>query len=175
MSVAYALLGLLEEESPRHGYDLKRQYDRLFADTWPVKFAQVYATLGRLARDGRVSLEGEEPGRGPDRKLYAITREGVGALDRWLKEPAPPEPDVQSVLFMKVVLALVSDRPAKRFLEAQRSEHLKRMRELTRLKTDGDLADQLLADYALFHLEADLRWIELTQARLDRLRKEIRS
>lgn len=175
MSVSYALLGLLEEESPRHGYDLKRDYDRLFADTWPVKFAQVYATLGRLARDGRVTLEGEEPGRGPDRKLYAITREGVGALDRWLKEPAPPEPDVQSVLFMKVVLALVSDRPAKKFLEAQRSEHLKRMRELTRLKTEGDLADQLLADYALFHLEADLRWIELTQARLDRLREEIRS
>lgn len=175
MSVAYALLGLLEEDSPRHGYDLKRQYDQLFADTWPVKFAQVYATLGRLARDGRVSLEGEEPGRGPDRKLYAITRDGVTALDRWLKEPAPPEPDVQSVLFMKVVLALVSDRPAKKFLEVQRSEHLKRMRELTRLKTEGDLADQLLADYALFHLEADLRWIELTQARLDRLRREIRS
>jgi DNA-binding PadR family transcriptional regulator len=175
VSVAYALLGLLEEESPRHGYDLKRQYDHLFSHTWPVKFAQVYATLGRLARDGRVTLEGEEPGRGPDRKLYAITDDGTSALDSWLFEPAPAEPHVQSVLFMKVVLALLSDRPAERFLEAQRTEHLARMRELTRLKTEGPLADQLIADFALFHLEADLRWIEMTQARLERLKKEIRS
>jgi hypothetical protein len=30
----------------------------------------------------------------------------------------------------------------------------------------------LLADYGLFHLEADLRWIDLTAARLDELREE---
>jgi hypothetical protein len=49
------------------------------------------------------------------------------------------------------------------------------MRELTRLKTESDLADELVADFALAHLEADLRWMELTVARLDRLRKAIRS
>jgi hypothetical protein len=49
------------------------------------------------------------------------------------------------------------------------------MHDLTRLKTEGSLTEQLLADYSLFHLEADLRWIEITQARLDRLRKEIQS
>ena len=36
------------------------------------------------------------------------------------------------------------------------------MREFTRRKRDGDLADQLICDHALFHLEADLRWLELT-------------
>lgn len=175
MSVSYALLGLLEQESPRHGYELKREYDALFSGTWPVKFAQVYATLGRLQRDGRVTLEGEEPGHGPDRKLYAITDAGVSALDDWLKGPASAEPHLQSVLMMKVLLALLSGRPAARFLETQRAEHMRQMRQLTRLKTEGTLADELLADYALFHLEADLRWIELAQARLGRLRREIRS
>ena len=43
------------------------------------------------------------------------------------------------------------------------------MRELTRRKAGGDLADQLICDHALFHLEADLRWLELTAARLDEL------
>ena len=33
--------------------------------------------------------------------------------------------------------------------------------------------DALLADHAIFHLEADLRWIELTAARLDQLKKEL--
>ena len=31
----------------------------------------------------------------------------------------------------------------------------------------------LLADYALFHLEADLRWLDLTAARVDELRRTI--
>ena len=36
------------------------------------------------------------------------------------------------------------------------------------------LAETLVADYGLFHLEADLRWIDLTAARLDQLAREIR-
>jgi len=35
--------------------------------------------------------------------------------------------------------------------------------------------DQLLADNALFHLEADLRWIDITAARLDGLRTAVQS
>ena len=36
----------------------------------------------------------------------------------------------------------------------------------TELKRAGPLVDTLLADHALYHLEADLRWIDLTSARL---------
>jgi hypothetical protein len=43
------------------------------------------------------------------------------------------------------------------------------MRELTALKREGDLVDALLADHGLFHLEADLRWIDMTAARLPAL------
>ena len=47
------------------------------------------------------------------------------------------------------------------------------MRELTTLKRSGSLVDSLLADHGLFHLEADLRWIDLTSARLDALADEV--
>ena len=60
-------------------------------------------------------------------------------------------------------------------LDLQRAEHMARMRELTRLKQDGDLRTVLLADHALFHIEADLRWMETTAARLSELREEVRS
>ena len=59
-------------------------------------------------------------------------------------------------------------------LDTQRAEHLRPMRELTRRKAGGDLADQLICDHALFHLEADLRWLELTAARLDGLARRWR-
>jgi hypothetical protein len=86
-----------------------------------------------------------------------------------LDEPVEPEPHLQTVLFVKVVLALLLGRSAERYLEKQRRAHQQRMRELTALKRSGSPIDGLLADHGLFHLEADLRWIELTTARLDAL------
>jgi len=71
------------------------------------------------------------------------------------------------VLFAKVVLALMLGRPAEGYLDIQRAAHPKRMRELTELKQQGTMVDTLLADHWLYHLEADLRWIDHTAARLD--------
>ena len=174
MTVPLTLLGLLERE-PSHGYDLKRDYDSWFGRGKPLPYGQVYATLGRLARDGKVSAGEAEPGSGPDRKRYVITADGVSDVESWLREPVRPEPHLQSVLFTKVVLALMSGRPAAEYLDAQRAAHLQRMRELTEVKRRGDTMEALLADHGLFHLEADLRWIDLTAARLSALAKEVRS
>ena len=66
-------------------------------------------------------------------------------------------------------------RPAEEYLDAQRAAHLRRMRELTELKQKGQLVDALLADHGIFHLEADLRWIDLTVARLTVLAEEVAS
>jgi DNA-binding PadR family transcriptional regulator len=174
MSVPLSLLGLLERE-PSHGYDLKRDYDEFFGRGKPLPFGQVYSTLGRLARDGKVVVSDVEPGEGPDRKRYVITELGATEVETWLTEPVEPEPHLQTVLFAKVVLALMLERRADQYLDTQRAAHLRRMRELTEIKRTGSLVDALLADHGLFHLEADLRWIELTAARLDALAKEVRS
>lgn len=172
MSVKYALLGLLERE-PSHGYQLKQSYDELFGREKPLQYGQIYSTLGRLARDGLIEAGGFERGSGPDRKRYEITLEGASDLDKWIIAPEPPAPHLQTVFFIKVVLALMLNRNADEFLDAQRASHLARMREITRLRREGGLAESLLADYSIFHLEADLRWIDLTAARLDALAKEV--
>ncbi|HEU4422122.1 MAG TPA: PadR family transcriptional regulator [Pilimelia sp.] len=174
MSVPLTLLGLLERE-PSHGYDLKRDYDAYFGRGRPLPFGQVYATLGRLARDGKVVVSEVRPGEGPDRKRYVITESGATEVETWLTEPVGPEPHLQTVLFSKVVLALMLSRPADQYLDTQRAAHLRRMRELTELKRTGNLVDALLADHGLFHLEADLRWIDMTAARLEALAKEVRT
>jgi len=172
MSVPFALLGLLERE-PSHGYDLKRDYDVYFGRGKSLPFGQVYATLARLARDGRVTPGEVEPGAGPERKRYAITDVGKAEIEEWLSEPVEPEPHLQTVLFVKVVLALMLGRSAERYLETQRRAHQQRMRELTALKRSGNSMDALLADHGLFHLEADLRFIDLTTSRLSALAEEV--
>ena len=75
MSVPYALLGLLEQQ-PRHGYDLKRLFDRYFAPDHPVAFAQVYSTLGRLEQKGRVRRRRGRAGRGPGSSALRHHRRG---------------------------------------------------------------------------------------------------
>ena len=173
MSVPLTLLGLLERE-PSHGYDRTREYDAYFGRGKPLPFGQVYSTLSRLARDGKVVVSEVGPGDGPDRKRYIIPEQGATEVDHWLTEPVEPEPHLQTVLFAKVVLALMLDRPAGEYLDTQRTAHLRRMRELTAIRRTGGLVDALLADHGLYHLEADLRWIEMTGARLDALRKAVR-
>jgi DNA-binding PadR family transcriptional regulator len=172
VTVPLTLLGLLERE-PSHGYDLKRDYDTYFGRGKALPFGQVYSTLARLARDGKVAVGELEPGAGPDRKRYVITEHGATEVETWLGQPVEPEPHLQTVLFTKVVLALMLGRPADQYLDAQRAAHLQRMRELTEQRRNADLVDALLADHGLFHLEADLRWIDLTVARLAELRNEV--
>ena len=166
------MLGLLRQE-PRHGYDLKRLVDRYFAPEHPVAFAQIYATLERLEKRGRVRIASVERVEGPDRRRYAITDAGVEELERWLTEPLEPEPHLQAALFTKVVLAILAGRPVDPIVDAERHAHLERMRELTAIRRAATMPVALLADYALFHLEADLRWLDLTAARVDDLRQDV--
>jgi DNA-binding PadR family transcriptional regulator len=170
MSVSLTLLGLLKRE-PSYGYDLKRAYDAYFARGKPLSFGQVYTTLSRLSRDGLAVAGQPEPGGGPERKRYSITEAGTAEIETWLATPLEPEPHLQPELYAKVALALMLDCPADSYLDAQRVVHIRRMRELTQLKNGGSLVDIMLADYGLFHLEADLRWIDLTAARLNELRE----
>ncbi|MEU9604818.1 PadR family transcriptional regulator [Streptomyces sp. NPDC048057] len=172
MSIGHTLLGLLES-GPRHGYDLKRAFDEKFGHDKPLHYGQVYSTMSRLLKNGLVEVDGIEAGDGPERKRYAITDAGITDVGAWLSRPEAPEPYLQSVLYTKVVLALLTGRSAADLLDTQRAEHIRTMRVLTDRKRRGDLVDQLICDHALFHLEADLRWLELAAARLDKLAKEV--
>jgi hypothetical protein len=51
---------------------------------------------------------------------------------------------------------------------------MERMRQLTELRRTAGSVEALLADHGLFHLEADLRWIDLTEARLASVAKAIK-
>jgi DNA-binding PadR family transcriptional regulator len=165
MAISHTLLALLES-GPRHGYDLKRGYDERFGTDRALRYGQVYATLQRLLRDGLIAEAGVESGDGPERKRYAITEAGVTDVAQWLSTPEPPEAYLHSELYAKVILALQSGRDPHDVLDVQRAAHLQVMRELTRRKIGGNLADQLICDHALLHLDADLKWLELTAARI---------
>jgi len=154
---------------PRHGYDIKRAHDAWFPAERPLAFGQVYATLGRLVRDGHAEVVGTHSEGGPERTVYAITGSGRERLLAWLDDPAPPAGTAGEEIIRKTVVALhatTSGADAERVLSAQRAAHLRRMRQLQRRSTSvdpersTDLAVRLADRHALLHLDADLRWLE---------------
>ena len=168
MSVQLALLGLLEQQ-PRHGYDLKRLVDRYFAPDHRCRSRRsIRRSAGSSSAGGSSSTASSRP-RAPTAGATRSPSEGTRELERWLDEPLDPEPHLQASLFTKVVLAILSGRPVETLVDAERHAHLERMRELTAVRRTAPMPIALLADYALFHLEADLRWLDLTAARVDDL------
>jgi DNA-binding PadR family transcriptional regulator len=176
MSTPYVLLGLLIA-GPRHGYDLKRAHDERLPQAKPLAFGQVYATLGRLERDGYVAQDGQDRDGGPDRTSYALTDAGRAHLDAWLSAVEPPAPYVTSTLFSKVVVSVLAGdaERARSYLIAQRAAHVTRMREMTAVKAQPGSAvgDVIAADYAIAHLDADLRWLQTTLQRVAELDREV--
>ena len=176
MSIGHVLLGLLAD-GERHGYELKHEHDARFPAARPLAFGQVYATLERLRNRGFVDAATGVKAAGPERTPYVLTDAGRAELDRWLSEVEMPSPFVANPLSVKVTLALLTadEALAQDYLRRQRDAHLQRMREYTRHKSDPEttLVEVLAADYALTHLDADLRWIEAALDRVADLNKEI--
>ncbi|MGI8702099.1 MAG: PadR family transcriptional regulator [Nocardioidaceae bacterium] len=176
MSIGHVLLGLLSRGG-RHGYDLKREHDECFPAARPLAFGQVYATLERLSRQGLVGAVAVQRVVGPDRTVYEVTAAGRRALDAWLADVEPPAPHVANPLAVKSTIALLvgDEREATDYLRRQRQAHMDRMREYTRKKSDvaAPLNEVLAADYALLHLDADVRWMETALQRVTALKKEM--
>lgn len=173
MNAQMTLLGFLEQES-NYGYELKKLYDVLFGQEKPILSGQVYSTLSRLKRDEKIiELTSSDPSHGPDRVKYQITQKGSEAFRRWLERPEDVSPSLQTTLYFKTVLAIMNYGDAAAYLDTQRHAHIERMRELVRLRRETTIAAALLIDNALFHIEADLRWIDLTSSRLTKLKEEL--
>ena len=163
----------------RHGYDLKKEHDERFAGARPLAFGQVYATLQRLERQGHIEAVEIERVDGPDRTVYRLTDLGRADLDLWVSEVEPPAPFVANPLATKATIAfLIGDADqAADYLRNQRNAHLERMREYTRVKTEPatPMPEVLAADYAIAHLDADLRWLDTALDRITALNYPIKT
>jgi DNA-binding PadR family transcriptional regulator len=177
MSVRNAILGLLADR-PRHGYELRTAFEALAGGEalWSIKPAQVYTTLARLEEGGLVVQDGVEQDGGPEKRVYSLTPEGRVELADWLSSGAPAEHQ-RDEFFIKLMLSLVTGVVAPyRVIQAQRNKLYQELHDLTahrnRANPRAELAQIFLLDKSIMHLEADLRWLDLVEARLDDIRRQ---
>jgi DNA-binding PadR family transcriptional regulator len=163
-------------QRPRHGYELHAAFEALVGgvQNWDLKPAQVYTTLSRLQDAGLVEeTDAREGSGGPDKRVYAITPLGREALQGWFDNPVLSDRQ-HDEFFLKLMISLVTgeNEPA-RIIQVQRSSLFQDMHDLTarrsRANPHKQLAQILLLDQAIMHLEADLRWLDMIEARLDEI------
>lgn len=102
----WAAAALLAER-PAHGFDLARLLDREgpLGLIWTVRRQQVYRALDHLTAAGSARPLRDEPGRsGPPRTVYALTPQGEGEVDRWLRAPVGRLREVRHALLLKLAL-----------------------------------------------------------------------
>jgi len=177
MSVRNAILGLLADH-PGHGYELRAAFEALAGgeEVWAVKPAQVYTTLGRLEESGLVVQEAVEQDGGPEKHIYSLTADGRTELEAWFASGVPAEHQ-RDEFFIKLMLSVATDvANPYGVIQAQRRALYQDLHNLTTRRNHADprreLAQIFLLDKSIMHLEADLRWLDVIEARLDDIRRQ---
>jgi DNA-binding PadR family transcriptional regulator len=158
----YALLSLLAQR-PRHGYELKNDFETALGGTWKVNFGQVYTTLGRLERDGMVQCQTIPQTDRPDKKVYSITATGRTELEEWFATPAENPQRLRDEFFTKLVFHHQAGYDSvSSLIQEQRRVYLSRMRDLTDIgqALEDEPYVALLIEGAILHLDADLAWLD---------------
>lgn len=190
MALKHALLGLLINH-PQHGYDLKREFDEKLGAVWNLNYGQIYTTLERLTRDGLVEYSDVSQDDKPDKKVYKLTEQGRAEVGEWFVSPIKNEPrTLRDELFLKMLfIDLTEPEVILHQIQEQHSVYMTYMMQLTnrkyqleqtakraiskaddddqRQKHENDhLISLVVLDAALFHTEADIRWLKHSAERI---------
>jgi DNA-binding PadR family transcriptional regulator len=177
MTVKHGILGLLALQ-PRYGYELRAAFLAVVGGekNWDLKPAQIYSTLSRLEEAGLVKAPGKGKKSDLEKKVFAITKSGRRELERWFGENEPPDHQ-RDETYLKMVLSLATGLVDSRKIFA--GERAMLYRELHQATAQRQAADPnrelsliLLLDKTVMHLEADLRWLDMLEARLDEIKHQ---
>ena len=165
MAVREGLLALLAE-GPRHGYQLKTEFESATGRVWPLNVGQVYTTLDRLERDGLVDAATHH-----DTKTYRITADGREALGAWWTAIPVDDPPPRDELMLKVLMAIErGPKHALSVITRQRTALVallqRRRQESRAASVEPTMAASLVADALVVRAEADLRWLDRCEARI---------
>lgn len=84
MSLQHILLGILQE--PKSGYDVKKMFDEVFSNFWAAELSQIYPQLKKLSDSGKLTVSEQESEKGPNKKVYQTTTEGIDELVSWIEK-----------------------------------------------------------------------------------------
>ncbi len=176
MSLKHGLLGLLTLRKSS-GYDLSKLFQESLSYFWVANQSQIYRELDKMEEIGWVASSKVEQDARPNKRVYAITKEGNAELIRYLKDDSAEELGVvRNPLLMKLFFSSLVDREHaikllenyRKLCEEQMEEVKAQVAEIGRVEESAAKPAYWLysTNYSIAYYEFQIRWIDETVARL---------
>ncbi len=180
MSLKHGLLGLLTLRKSS-GYDLSKLFQESLSYFWVANQSQIYRELDKMEEQGWVVSSKVEQDARPNKRVYAITKEGNAELLRYLKDDSAAELGVvRNPLLMKLFFSSMVDREYSiRLLENYREVCVKAMQEVKEQVAEIGEIEETAAkpaywlystNYSVAYYEFQIKWIDETVARIRSLK-----
>jgi DNA-binding PadR family transcriptional regulator len=104
-AVRILLLGILNDQKPRHGYEVKQILESWNADKWAnIGYGSIYFALKKMAEEGLLAILEDQDDK-QDKTMYQITESGSNAFmvmlrAQWLQLKPSVDPFQVALTFM---------------------------------------------------------------------------
>ncbi len=158
----HAVLALLRTR-PMYGYEMARYFEgEDLREVCPIEQGSLYTYLRNLEGRALVTWREEREGLRPPRKRFALTPDGEGLVEAWLREPVERLREVRFELLVKLYVLHAVDPAAEVALVRDQlgvcESYRERARE--RVARTGDGFSRLVAQSKLSAAEATVDWLQ---------------
>jgi DNA-binding PadR family transcriptional regulator len=170
----FAILGLLQQ-SPMHGYELRKELAQLLGGLRSISFGSLYPALKRLHAAGYITIADQEPGallpadappltgrRG--KVVYTITAEGKERFHDLVSETGPQAYDDSGLFGVRLAFFRHTAAEARLQILEGRRRTVERQREglrasLARTRERVDRYTLELQRHGLESVDREVRWL----------------
>ena len=185
MSLSYAILGLINYK-PMTGYDLKKFFDDSINFFWSAQTSQIYRELKTWEQKGCIVSSVQASEKGPDKRIYSITEQGMESLKNWLSD-MPDEVDEDNRNAFLLRLFLLSQLGVEELVFQLKKRLKKYRRDLQNLKdVEGKMQEyahmigkqeevhfwKIILSRGFHDVESHIHWAEESLEYLENLPKD---
>ena len=153
------LLGMLRDHD-MHGYQINEMVDIHLGSSVQLTKPTAYRLLNQMAEDGWILFREEQEGKRPPRRVYSITPRGEAEFQNTLRQClANYQPPEHHSITCLAYLDQIPDGEAAQLLGQRRKMIIESLDALN----SGDMhhgSFQLVIDNQVFHLKAELEWLD---------------
>lgn len=165
-----AILSLVVEQ-PRHGYEIEQVIEEREMRAWSdVGFSSIYYLLRKLEAEGLVASRRQPaPGRGPSRRVYAVTPAGREAWkENVLQALAKPRRSPSDFLLGLANLPHLDPKTVAEALEDHAGDLESRLAHIEQRRAiELPFHVEAMFELTTAHLEVELAWIRRFSRRLE--------
>jgi DNA-binding PadR family transcriptional regulator len=133
MSLKYALLASLAS-NPRTGYDLSHDIGGNIGLFWQATHQQIYKELSRLLEEGLLADETVRQDDKPDKRIYQVTKKGLGDLKNWIGKETKLYPTKDEMLIKIFVGHMVDKKVIEKELNRMKVFYQNRLKKFSKIE-----------------------------------------